>query len=138
MAASVRVMRPRHASRPLRRRVLGIVATSVAAVLGFSAVSGAAYVQLTMNSVETHDVDALLGPDPDSTVEPKEAVPTDFAANQPINIALIGTDERSGVNADIGGGRNITGMRGDTTMMMHISADRTRVEVVSIPRDSRV
>src|SRR5690554_1303923 len=98
MAASVRVVRPRHASRPLHTRVLGTVAAAAAAVLGFATVGGATYFQLTLGSIETHDVGALLGPDADSTAEPKEEVPTDFAANEPINIALIGTDERNGVN----------------------------------------
>lgn len=138
MAASIRVVRPRHASRPLSRRIVGIVAATFAAILGFSAVSGAAYLQLTMGSVETHDVDALLGPDPNSTVEPKEEVPTDFAANRPINIAIIGSDERNGINAEIGGAEGHTSMLSDVTMVMHISADRSRVDVVSIPRDSRV
>lgn len=138
MAASVRVVRPRHASRPLRRRVLSVIGTSVAAIVGFSAVSGAAYMQLTMGSMETHDVDSLVRSDPDSTVAPQDEVPTDFAANKPINIAIIGSDQRDGVNAEIGGAAHHTTMLNDVTMVMHISADRERIEVVSIPRDSRV
>lgn len=138
MAVRARVVRPRHASRPLRRRVFTIVAASIAAVLGFSAVSVAAYYQLTMGSIETHDVDSLLQPDPHSTVEPEEEVPTDFAANEPVNIAIIGSDQRDGVNAEIGGAAHHTTMLNDVTMVMHISADRTRIEVVSIPRDSWV
>lgn len=131
------VTRPRHASRPLHRRFLGILGSTTAAILGFAIVSGAVYVQLTLNAFEKHDVNALLGPEPGSTIEPIDNGPTDFAAGSPLNIALIGTDERNGINGDIGG-RVADGMRGDTTMVLHISADRTRVEVVSIPRDSRV
>lgn len=138
MAASARATRPRHASRPLRRRVLTTVSVAVAAIVGFSAVSAAAYLQLTVGAIETHDVDSLLHPDPNSTVEPKDETPTDFAANEPINIAIIGSDQRDGVNADIGGAEDHTTMLNDVTMVMHISADRTRIDVVSIPRDSRV
>ena len=137
MAASTRPVRPRHASRTAQRRVLSGIAAGAAAILGFTAVGGATYLQLTLGAFETHDVSSLLGPAPDSTVEAEDPEPTDFASGQPINIVLIGTDERNGENGDIGG-RVAEGMRGDTTMVMHISADRSRIEVVSIPRDSRV
>jgi LCP family protein required for cell wall assembly len=40
------------------------------------------------------------------------------------------------VNGAIGG--SVKGMRSDTTIVVHISADRTRAELVSIPRDSLV
>lgn len=49
----------------------------------------------------------------------------------PLNFLLIGSDERSG---DGGEG----GMRSDTVMVAHISEDRERVDIISIPRDSWV
>ncbi len=49
---------------------------------------------------------------------------------------MLGSDSRAGANAKIGGANE--GMRADTTIIMHISADRQRVEFVSIPRDSWV
>ncbi|WP_062131952.1 LCP family protein [Demequina aestuarii] len=137
MPAATRPVRPRHASRAVHRRVLGTLAAASAAILGFAAVGGATYLQLTVGALETHDVSGLLGPGKNSTAEPVEEGPTNFAPGEPINIALIGTDERNGENGEIGG--FVTeGMRGDTTMVMHISADRSRIDVVSIPRDSRV
>jgi len=48
----------------------------------------------------------------------------------------MGSDTRAGVNASIGG--NDSGQRSDTAIVVHISADRSRVELVSIPRDSLV
>jgi LCP family protein required for cell wall assembly len=48
----------------------------------------------------------------------------------------MGSDSRVGANAAIGGAND--GMRSDTTIILHISADRTRIEFVSIPRDSWV
>lgn len=137
MPAQTRPVRPRHASRAAHRRVLGTIAAASAAILGFAGVGGAMYVQLAFGALETHDVSSLLETDADATKEPDDT-PSDFAAGQDINIALIGSDQRNDENADIGGLEGLGGMRGDTTMVMHISADRTRIEVVSIPRDSRV
>ena len=66
----------------------------------------------------------------------KEPDPDDPNAGQAVNILILGSDQRDGVNAEIGG--EVAGMRSDTTMVLHISADRSRVELVSIPRDSLV
>ncbi|MER5862762.1 LCP family protein [Kitasatospora sp. NPDC002040] len=51
------------------------------------------------------------------------------------NILLIGSDDRSGANAAYGyaGGR-----RSDTTILLHLSADRRHATAVSIPRDAMV
>ncbi len=38
----------------------------------------------------------------------------------------------------IGGTKGVGGMRSDTTIVVHVSADRSRAELVSIPRDSLV
>jgi LCP family protein required for cell wall assembly len=48
----------------------------------------------------------------------------------------MGTDLRDGENAVIAG--EVDEMRSDTTMLVHIAADRSRVDVVSVPRDSLV
>ncbi len=63
--------------------------------------------------------------------------PADGSSGSAINILLMGSDTRNGKNGTIGG-RVTRGMRNDTTIIMHISADRSRVELISIPRDSRV
>lgn len=49
---------------------------------------------------------------------------------------VIASDDRSGDNGALGG--ESPGMRSDTTMLVHLSGDRTRVDVVSIPRDTLV
>ncbi len=68
--------------------------------------------------------------------------PVDLAAGKPLNVLLIGNDSREGeANAAIGGlnpDGSQEGMRSDTTIVAHVSADRKRVEFVSIPRDSIV
>ncbi|WP_161794558.1 LCP family protein [Demequina globuliformis] len=127
--------RARHGARKPRRGFLVGLASSVAAVTGFGVVFGTAFIANTQNAIDRYDVaDIASG----TGGEVEEAyVPTDFAAGEPVNIVLIGTDERNDENAEIGGDV-ADGMRGDTTMVMHISADRDRIDVVSIPRDSRV
>ena len=60
--------------------------------------------------------------------------------NSSMNVLIIGSDYRNGESDVDGAGSTgeVAGMRSDTTMLMHISADRKRVEVVSIPRDTLV
>ncbi|HEX9033464.1 MAG TPA: LCP family protein [Streptosporangiaceae bacterium] len=53
-----------------------------------------------------------------------------------LNILLIGSDSRSGKNAKIGG--YTPGQRSDTVMVVHVSPGRSRLTVVSFPRDSVV
>lgn len=58
---------------------------------------------------------------------------------EPINIVLMGSDTREGANSKgYGSSAVIQGARSDTTILLHISGDRTRALAVSIPRDSEV
>jgi LCP family protein required for cell wall assembly len=59
--------------------------------------------------------------------------PTDPNA---INILLIGSDSRAGINGKIGG--QAQGQRSDTVMVMHIAPGAHRAVVLSFPRDSVV
>ncbi|MCX5212602.1 LCP family protein [Kitasatospora sp. NBC_00240] len=51
------------------------------------------------------------------------------------NILLIGSDDRTGANAAYG---SVGGRRSDTTILLHIAADRRHATAVSIPRDVMV
>lgn len=53
-----------------------------------------------------------------------------------LNVLLIGSDNRSGKNGKIGG--YTPGQRSDTVMVVHISPGRSRLSVMSFPRDSVV
>lgn len=55
----------------------------------------------------------------------------------PLNILVMGSDSRDGAGNNIDG---LTGggQRSDTTILLHLSADRTRAYGISIPRDSAV
>ncbi len=133
-AARLRVAR--HARRPESHRVLRVTAIAATALLAFGATGAAtAYTRLQGN-IRSADVTSLLGrdrPTPSATGTPD---PDDPKAGQALNILLIGSDVREGENASIGGAEE--GMRSDTTIVMHVSADRSRVELVSIPRDTLV
>jgi LCP family protein required for cell wall assembly len=115
--------------------VLRGVALTVVAVVCFGASGAAAlYVQLNSN-IDTIDASDLIQALPEPTAT-GPADPDDPNAGRDVNILLMGSDERDGENEAIGG--YVGGMRSDTTIVAHISADRSRVELISIPRDSLV
>lgn len=132
-AAARRARSARHA-RSLRGHPLARgTALVVAAALSFGATGAAtAYVRIE-NNIATADVSDLLGERP---VQMQPVDPDDPNVGRPLNILIMGSDVRDGENAEIGGA--VEGMRSDTTILLHISADRQRVEMISIPRDSHV
>lgn len=106
---------------------MGLVTAGVV-VFGTTA-AGTLYLRLRGN-VDTVDPTALLDLPGGAAREPD---PTDPSAGRPVDILVIGSDDRSGKNGEIGGWEE--GKRSDTTLLAHVSADRRRVEVVSIQRD---
>ncbi len=137
-------MTPRHATpaarrpalhaRPSRRhpwlRGAALVTGAVLAFVGTGVAT--AYTHLQGN-IDSADVEHLLG---DDRPEPPSPDPEDPNAGTPVNILVMGTDSREG-NEGIASDK-VDGARSDTTIVVHVSADRTRVEMVSIPRDSLV
>lgn len=76
------------------------------------------------NSIAQHDINQLIAASDRPTAN---QAPLDQKSGQALNILLIGAD------------RMVKGsMRSDTTIIAHISADRKRVDLVSIPRDTLV
>ncbi|MGK8501735.1 LCP family glycopolymer transferase [Nocardia asiatica] len=53
------------------------------------------------------------------------------------NYLLVGTDTRAGANGKLGAGTldDAEGSRADTTMLVHLPKDRSRVVIMSFPRD---
>ncbi len=137
--------RARHGSRGPGSTALRLTAAVTAAVLGFGIVFGATYVERLQHSFNTQDISGLVTGPSHTAVETSSASPSpsvtpdpvDTEAGAPIDILLVGSDSRAGDNGAIGG--NVAGgMRSDTTMIMHISGDRSRIDFLSIPRDMRV
>lgn len=127
-----------HVLRPhaLRHHVL----TGLLGVVVFlGSFVGLAYANIQGN-IDRRDVEDLLGTDrPTRSSEgddgEEDQPPSDPRDGDPINLVLIGSDERADDAADAD---SAEGMRSDVTMIMHISGDRQRVDIVSIPRDTLV
>lgn len=122
----------RHSRSARTHHALRGVALVVTAVLAFGVAGAASAYTRLQGNIKSADVTSLLGDRP--TQAPVN--PNDPNAGKAVNILLIGSDVRSGDNGTIGG--VVSGMRSDTTIVLHISADRSRIEAVSIPRDSLV
>ncbi|MFD7063814.1 LCP family protein [Streptomyces sp. NPDC059906] len=120
------------APRPRRRRrVLRWTAVVLAVVLAGTAAAGYLYYEHLNGNIKQ---DALnLG-------DNKVAEPTPNAAGQtPLNILVIGSDARdSEENQQLGGARETFGSTplADVQMLVHLSADRSNMSVVSMPRDT--
>lgn len=69
-----------------------------------------------------------------NTVDVAGAGTGGFKKDQAVNILLIGTDKRSGAGNAGYGDKNSVG-HADTTILFHVSKDRTNATALSIPRD---
>jgi len=127
----------RHGTTAPRHRLLSGLVWAVAAIAGFGVAYAGTNLYLFQNSVNTRDNSALYHPNSEATTaEQVDGPPLDGSAGKDVNILLMGSDVRDGVNGEIGG--VVAGMRSDTVIVMHVSADRSRIDFMSIPRDSRV
>ncbi|GGM25517.1 LCP family protein [Promicromonospora citrea] len=121
---------PRHVRSWRKTAVFRGVTMSLVGVMAFGSAAVATAYHTAISQIEVQDLDGLVT----EQVKPKD--PSDPFKGTPVNLLLMGTDIRDGSNADIGG--TVSGMRSDTTMLVHISADRKWIEIVSIPRDTFV
>lgn len=86
----------------------------------------------TTGSRAIHVVTAVNG-------KKKDILPLDQFEGKPINILLLGQDSRSGAeNRAMGGTADEGEHNADTTMVLQISANRSYMNLVSIPRDTMV
>ncbi|MFE3018364.1 LCP family protein [Streptomyces sp. NPDC059256] len=69
-----------------------------------------------------------------NTIDIKGAGSGGFKKDQAVNILVIGTDKRTGAGNQSYGDRNSPG-HADTTILFHVSKDRTNATALSIPRD---
>ncbi|HET7386301.1 MAG TPA: LCP family protein [Nocardioidaceae bacterium] len=125
-------LKPRHRHHrtgPTRHRVLKAVAATVAVVVVVVLVGGYFVYRHLDGNITSLSVANALGSDrPSEIVKPN-------APNKPLNILLLGSDTRQGQRGHIGG--QTPGLS-DTTILLHLSADRKLAYGVSIPRDSMV
>ena len=99
-------------------------------------VSSAGFVYASLSSQFANRVVKI---DDYASDEQNKATPDSFEGRA-VNILVVGTDSRNGASGELGAGDadDVPGLRNDSTMVIHVSADRSRVQIVSIPRDTLV
>ncbi len=110
--------------RRRRRRILIWTASITAGVVALAAVGVFMVYRHLNGNIQQRDVSGLLG-----------SQPVDLHP-QAENILIVGSDTRFGQGKGYGSG--LVTDQSDTTMIMHIAANRQWAEVMSIPRDSYV
>jgi LCP family protein required for cell wall assembly len=120
---------PRHREEVRKHRVLRALVISVATVLVVALTAGFFVYRHLEGNIDALDVADQLGDD-----RPDEIVQKDVE-HKPLNVLLLGSDTREGQAGGIGG--DTPGLS-DTTILLHLSADRDRAYGVSIPRDLMV
>jgi LCP family protein required for cell wall assembly len=118
-----------------RRRVLRWSATLLALVILGTAGAGYLYYRHLNGNIRKDDLN--LGDEKDRAAESK----ANAAGQTPLNILLIGSDARdTKENQELGGARDKFGgpALADVQMLLHVSADRSNMSVVSMPRDTLV
>jgi LCP family protein required for cell wall assembly len=116
-----------------RRRVLRWSATVLAVVILGTAGAGYLYYQHLNDNLKKDDLN--IGDEKDRAAASRP----NAAGQTPLNILLIGSDGRnSQENQKLGGAKDTFGTppRADVQMLLHVSADRTNMSVVSMPRDT--
>jgi LCP family protein required for cell wall assembly len=112
-------------SRAARRRRLGLIVCGTLSALVLVVAGGAWGLTGYVND----------------TIKRVDAGTTNAGSTGPLNILVAGVDQRAGLThhqevvLHVG---NDVSFNSDTLMLMHISADRSRVTMVSLPRDSWV
>ncbi|MFJ2960608.1 LCP family protein [Streptomyces sp. NPDC087270] len=121
----------RRKAKSRKRKVIRWVAIVVAvAVLGSA---GAAYGYYEYLASKIRKGERSSGK---TTVAKSKA---NSAGQTPMNILILGSDTRDDPeDAKLGGAADAAGARADVIMIAHLSADRSNMSVVSIPRDTRV
>jgi LCP family protein required for cell wall assembly len=107
-----------------RRKILLWTAGTMAGVVAIAAIGIFLLYRHLNGNIQQRDISGLLG-----------SQPVDLHP-QAENILVIGSDSRFGESHAFG--RNLTTDQSDTTMIVHVAADRQWAEVMSIPRDSWV
>lgn len=128
---------PKHAKHYRTSHVTRTVITCfVLAVVAFAlCFAGSVYAQINGKISSTKvgfiDQDSGSGDTANDTLDPYDG--------QAITILILGQDTRDGAeNAALGGGELANEHQADTTIVAQISADRSYINLVSIPRDSIV
>jgi LCP family protein required for cell wall assembly len=118
---------PKRRGKVRKRHTVGKVLLASVVVLGLTTGLGVAFLYRHLNgNLEVLDPSDQLSNRPDKVVVE--------GPREPINVLVMGSDTRDGAGNNIDG---LTGggERSDTTILLHVSADRKRAYGISVPRD---
>lgn len=116
---------PKRRGKVRKRHTVGKVLLTTLVVIGLVTGLGVVYLYRHLNSnLNVLDPSALLSDRPTKI---------DTGPREPLNILVMGDDTRQGKGNKIDGEAGAGGS--DTTLLLHLSADRERAYGVSIPRD---
>lgn len=117
---------PKRRAKPKRRHTVGKVLLATLLALAIATGLGVVYLYRHLNgNLQVLDPTDQLSDRPTKLVEGPKG---------PLNILVMGSDTREGAGNNIDGLKG-GGQRSDTTILLHLSADRERAYGVSIPRD---
>ncbi|MER7764956.1 LCP family protein [Streptomyces sp. NPDC097619] len=119
------------APRRRRGRWLRRISTALAVLVLITSGAGYLYYRHLSDAIQTDALD--LGDNKLAAARPNAFGQT------PLNILLIGSDARDDqANQDLGGARETFGGTplADVQMLLHLSADRSNMSVISMPRDT--
>ncbi|MFE9448887.1 LCP family protein [Streptomyces sp. NPDC006739] len=119
-------------ARP-KRRILRYSAMTVAVLILGTAGAGYLYYEHLNANIRKAKLNLGEGGAPQAT--------PNAAGQTPLNVLMIGSDSRNTAeDLKLGGSRGDVGRAplGDVQMLVHLSADRTNMSVVSLPRDTMI
>ncbi|OEV05465.1 LCP family protein [Streptomyces oceani] len=117
----------------LRRRVFRWVTLTLSLLILGTAAAGYFYYEHLNGNLSSDDLS--LG---DHKLDPSDP---NAKGQRPLNILLLGSDSRNSErNLDLGGSEGDAGRPplADVQKLLHVSADRSSMTVLSVPRDTRV
>ncbi|CAB4932016.1 unannotated protein [freshwater metagenome] len=127
-------------TQPARRRWPRVLAATLSGAIVAVTLAGVgvnAMMGRLQDNITAVDVSDQLGNTPGGT---DGAIAVDEAGNyEPLTVLLMGSDSRTGKdNRGYGKASEFGGARSDTTILLHVSADRKSAIAVSIPRDTLI
>lgn len=125
--------------RPRRRwpRILAAVAAVIVLAVAIAGAGLNFFVDRLAGNITAVDVSEQIG----GTAAPSAPIAVDEETGnyEAFTVLLMGSDSRSGKgNRGYGSAAEFGGQRSDTTILLHVNADRTNAVAVSIPRDTLI
>jgi LCP family protein required for cell wall assembly len=120
------------AGRSRARRRLKRISLTLAVLVLATGTAGYLYLRHLDHNIQHAPLRAAVA------LPPPPPGPTDHAGRSAMNILIIGTDSRAGLNGAYGDTDNSGAGNNDVTLLLHIAPDRASAVAVNLPRDTLV